>query len=286
MAQPQTAPSIPPYQPLGFAGGESGVENSQAQSQFATPTQQQAPPPVQPPAAYQNTESEPDFQDQPAYYDMLPNQPEPEYLILEWLADSRIARKRSREYYSSLAVIVLLLSLILFFANQILLIVVLIAFLFVTYVLASVKPDTVHNMITTYGIRYRNQLFYWQQLGRFWVTERGGKQQLHVEVPGYWLQEIVLLPSNPQSPLVVTLPEMIDLIGRYLVYEEPVPTQIDKWVEWLEERFPLDTQPTRAGDTVPPIRPDTRVPSFNPESTADDSMSGASAQDTSDRSSR
>lgn len=171
----------------------------------------------------------------------LPNQPEPEYLFVEWLADSRISQKRSKEYYSSLAVIVLLLSLILFFANQVLLIFVLVSFLFVTYVLASVKPETVRNALTTYGVRYRDRLFYWEQLGRFWISEHRGQVQLHIEAPAPMLSnQIILLPSNAASPTPVTMEDMVSIIGRYLPYEEPTPTQIDRWVNWIEEKFPLE----------------------------------------------
>ncbi len=196
---------------------------------------------------------------------MLPNQPEPEYLLVEWLADSRIAQKRSREYYSSLAVIVLLLSLILFFANQVLLIFVLVSFLFVTYVLASVKPETVHNVITTYGVRYQDRLFYWEQLGAFWLSEHHGEVQVHIHAPAPMLSnQIILLPANSASPVPVTIEDLIDILGRYLPYEEPSPTQIDRWVTWIEEKFPLEskrspqpanTEPTSASQPTPAPQP-------------------------------
>lgn len=218
--------------------------------------EQQLPPessePNLPPS---ESESSGAHSNQPAF--VLPNQPEPEYLLLEWLADSRVARKRSREYYSSLAVIVLLLSLILFFANQVLLIFVLVSFLFVTYVLASVKPDTVHNMITSYGIRYRDKLYFWEQMGRFWVTEHGGKAQVHIEAPAFLSSQIVLLPSNSASPIKVTIEDMVTILGSYLPYEEPNPTQIDRWVQWLEEKFPLEAEVERPQEVArePELQP-------------------------------
>jgi len=172
---------------------------------------------------------------------LLPNQPQPEYLLLEWFADSRLAMKRSREYYSSLAVIVLLLSLILFFANQVLLIFVLVSFLFVTYVLASVQPDTIHLALTSYGIQYRDRLYYWEELGRFWVTQRAGYAQVHIEAPAFMANQIILLPSNQQSPILVTVDDIVSILSRYIPYEEPNPTQIDRWVQLLEEKFPLES---------------------------------------------
>ena len=74
--------------------------------------------------AFQNYESDPQPGNQFQGYDVPdqqgwvqgPLQPQPEFLIAEWLGDSRVTTVRSRQYYSSLAVIVLLSSLFLFFA--------------------------------------------------------------------------------------------------------------------------------------------------------------------------
>lgn len=189
-------------------------------------------------------------------------QPEPEYLIVDWHADSRVTRQRSKEYYSSLAVIVLLLSLILFFANQVVLIFVLLSFLFISYVLASVKAETIQHMITTYGIRYRGQLYYWDQMSRFWVRNNHGTYEVHVEIPHLWFNEIILLPANSSSAVPLTVEDLIDLLGRYLPYEEPIPTQFDHWVQWLEEKFPLEKE-EGVSQFIPP-QPET--PPVSPES--------------------
>ena len=173
----------------------------------------------------------------------LPGQPDPEYLVLQWEADSRVARKRSREYYSSLAVIVLLFSLILFFAGQTLLIFVLVSFLFVTYVLASVKAERITNQITTYGIRYGGQLFQWNQLGRFWLRDNHGRQEIHIEAPAFLSNEIILLAGDDHdNPNQVTTAMIVDIVNRYLPYGEPIPSRVDKWVKWLEEKFPLESR--------------------------------------------
>src|SRR5690349_13799561 len=76
-----------------------------------------------------------------------------EKLLAEWVATSRPYKKRDREYYTTIGIIVFLLSLILFFAGQFLFIAVLISLAFVSYVLAAIPPENVHNAITTFGIR-------------------------------------------------------------------------------------------------------------------------------------
>lgn len=170
-----------------------------------------------------------------------PLQPQPEYLIAEWEADSRVTTPRSRQYYSSLAVIVLLASLILFFAGQTLLIFVLLAFLFISYVLNSIHAERIIHQVTTYGIRYRGEkLYYWEQLGRFWVRNNRGNLEVHVEAPSHFGNELILLPSSEPGEESVMAQDLVDIFSRYLLYEEPVPSQMDRWVMWLQDKFPLE----------------------------------------------
>jgi hypothetical protein len=196
-----------------------------------------------------------------------PLNPQPEYLLLEWEADSRVSVRRTKQYYSSLAVIVLLVCLILFFAGQTLLIFVVLAFLFITYVLNSARAERVIHQLTTYGIRYRGErLFYWDQLGRFWTRLNQGRIEIHVEAPTFLGNELILLPSSDQElnaarqqieqwqaedssfsqvnpedvPKVASHQDIIDVLSLYLLFEEPIPSQLDRWVLWLQEKFPLD----------------------------------------------
>ncbi len=173
-------------------------------------------------------------------------QPQPEYLIFEWIADSRVHRPRTREYYSSVAVIVMLVSLILFFAGQTLLIFVILAFLFITYVLASTKPISMLNQVTTFGIRYQGRLYYWNQLGRFWLRDNHGVPEIHIEAPNFFGNELILLESNAHSPVRVTSDDLVSILRLYLVNELPPMSQIDRWVHWLEEKFPLESGPKRS----------------------------------------
>lgn len=187
----------------------------------------------------------------PENYPASVPQPEAEVVLLEWLADSRVSQQRSREYYSSLLVVVILVSLILFFANQVLLIFVVWSFLFITYVLGMVKAETIHNMITNYGIRYRNTLYFWQEMQRFWVMDNHGRTEIHIEIPRMLGGQMILLSSNPGSPIQVDGEEIVDLLQRYVPYEQPIPSQIDKWLRWFEEKFPLESSASEDVSAVP-----------------------------------
>lgn len=244
-------PEIPQFQQLNQQPSSS--QEQYAPEQFQQPqyeppfdAQQGFDPNQQPP---EEQFSEQEAYDQQAYqqqayapqYGAMPVQPEPEYLLMEWIADSRVTWRRSKEYYSSLAVIVLLISLILFFAGQTLLIFVVLAFLFITYVLSTVRAESIPHQFTTYGLRYRGEkLIYWTEMVRFWVKDNHGIPEIHIEAPGEFMNELILLPSNAQSPVEVTAEDMIDLLSRYLPFEEPLPSQLDRWVTWIQEKFPLE----------------------------------------------
>lgn len=196
----------------------------------------------------------------PEYYPASVPQPEPEVVLLEWLADSRVSQQRSREYYSSLLVVVILISLILFFANQVLLIFVVWSFLFITYVLGMVKAETVHNMMTNYGIRYRDTQYYWDEMVRFWIMDNHGTTEIHIETPRMLGGQMILLPSSSASPIAVGPEEIIDLLQRYVPYEQPIPSQIDRWIRWLEDKFPLDSPQGDEPAASAPVPPTTAEP--------------------------
>jgi len=209
------------------------------EQQYEEQPQQYAPP--EEPQQDQQYQQDPNAQAYAPAYAQMPVQPEPEYLLLEWMADSRVTWRRSKEYYSSLAVIVLLISLILFFAGQTLLIFVVLAFLFISYVLSTVRAESIPHQFTTYGLRYRGEkLIYWSEMVRFWVKNNHGIIEIHIEAPGELMNELILLPANAQSPSPITADDIVDLLSRYLPFEEPLPSQLDRWVTWIQEKFPLE----------------------------------------------
>jgi hypothetical protein len=184
--------------------------------------------------------------------DLLPG-PEPEYLVLEWFADSRYVRPRTRQYYSSMLVLVILFSLLLFLANQIVLIALVLSFFFITVVLAQVKPETVHIQLTTYGVRYQDQLIFWDEITRFWIRDIHGFEQVHLEVPEKIFRQLILLPSNQSSPVQVGVNDIVELVGRVVPYQEPLPNRFDLWVQWIERKFPLESEPIEAPPQNPSV---------------------------------
>ena len=113
-----------------------------------------------------------DYQTEYADYIQDIAKPRSEDMVLEWKAPSRPFKKRNRQYHTTVITIALLLSLILFFAGQILTIAVVFAVAFLVYVMSTIPPHAVKNKLTTYGIRIEDNLYYWEELGRFWFDEK------------------------------------------------------------------------------------------------------------------
>lgn len=162
---------------------------------------------------------------------------EPMKVLLSWKAPSRPFKKHDREYFSTIGAIVFLLSIILLFIKEWLLIGVIIALAFLAYVLASIEPEEIEHKITTRGIFTGKKLFEWPRLGRFWISGKWDHKLLHIEqFFGMPTQLIMLLAKTSGK-------QIKDVLEKYLIYEEPEKTMVDKASEWLAKKVPLETEP-------------------------------------------
>ena len=100
--------------------------------------------------------------------------------LLKWQAPMRPFKKRDKDYYSTIAAIVFLLAVILLFLKEWLLIAVMVALTFVTYVLATVKPENVTHEITTRGVVTGGKAYNWEELERFWFSKKWNDTILHI----------------------------------------------------------------------------------------------------------
>jgi len=160
-------------------------------------------------------------------------QPQPEELLVEWTAPVRPFKKRNRQYYVTIAALVLLVSLILFLAGQFLFIAVVLAFAFVNYVLSAVPPENIVNHITTYGIRTDNALYPWEEMKRFWYTEKYGSILLHVEIARFPHHLTLLLGDLKKEQLT-------PILSQIIIEGAPQPTSFDKAANWIQENIPLE----------------------------------------------
>lgn len=161
--------------------------------------------------------------------------PMPEELLLEWVAPSRPFKKPKRNFFTSITIIGALIGLILFFANQWIPVAVVISVVFLIYVLYSIPPGEVHHALTTYGIRSEEKLYYWEELGRFWITQSKGQSILNIEVARFPNRLSLLLGE-------ISAEDMSAILSEVLLNEKPPLTQVEKMGEWLKQKVPLDLE--------------------------------------------
>lgn len=162
-----------------------------------------------------------------------------EEVVVEWESPSRPHKQRQKQYFTTIAVFVFLIGLILFFLSQFLLIAVVVAVAFLVYVLEVVPPTTVSHQITTFGIRIENNLYYWEELGRYWFTEKYDQRLLHVEVARFPGRLTMLLGDLPQEA-------MDDLLSEVLIHQRPAPTVFEKVADRLQQLIPLENEKSNA----------------------------------------
>lgn len=164
------------------------------------------------------------------------SQPVPEKTLYTWKAPARLFKRRSREFYTTVAALALLLSIILFFAKEFLLIGVILALGFVSYVLASVPPEIVEHVFTNKGIRTGGKFYPWQALGRYWWETKWHQAYLTVETPGQIPTVLIMLVGHGKKE------DIDEVIKAYLINEKPQPTWFDNAAKWLQEKVPLESE--------------------------------------------
>ncbi len=159
--------------------------------------------------------------------------PIPEELVFSWQAPSRPFKKHNRQYFTTITTIVLLLCFILFFAGQFLPIAVVVAVAFLSYIMATIPPQTITNSVTTFGVRNEEDLYYWDELGRFWFDKKHEEEILYIEVSRFPFRLALLLGNESKE-------ELTEILSEILLNQRPPLTETEKLAKWLQKKVPLD----------------------------------------------
>jgi hypothetical protein len=154
--------------------------------------------------------------------------------LLEWSAPSRVFKKRDKEYFTTIASIAVLIAIILLFFKEWLLIMVIVAMVFVTYVMATVPPEQVEHQITTLGIKTGGKNYDWEDLKRFWLSEKHNQKILYIDTKIRFPKRLILLLGETNEA------EVKKMLSDYLSYEEPEKTWMDNAGDWLTKNIPLE----------------------------------------------
>ena len=156
--------------------------------------------------------------------------------LLKWEAPVRPFKKRDREYYTTILAIVFLLAVILLFLKEWLLIAVIVALMFVAYVLATVPPDKTSHEITTRGVITSGKVYKWEELRRFWFSNKWQETILHIETKLKFPGRLMMLLGEVKEERVK------ELMEKQVQYEEPEETFMDRSAKWLSDKVPLEKE--------------------------------------------
>lgn len=165
----------------------------------------------------------------------IPENVKVEKLIIEWSSPARPYKLRSREFYTTILSIAFLLGVILLLLKEFLLIGVIMAFAFLSYVLATYKPDDVTHQLTTNGIRTDGKLYEWEKLENFWIKKQ-------------WDQEVIICHTVTAIPGVILMvvdhkkrDSILKEIGDKIPLIKPTDSFVDKASKWLSSKIPLES---------------------------------------------
>jgi hypothetical protein len=159
--------------------------------------------------------------------------PVPEIKILEWQSAARPFKQRNKQFFVTVSVIALLVSLILFFSGQFLPIAVVISVVFLLYVLQVIPPHEVKHEITTYGIKIEGNLYYWEEMGRFWFEKKHDQLTLNIEVLRFPGRITMVVPEEQKQ-------EVTEILSEVLLQQKPDPTFYERTASWFQEKIPLE----------------------------------------------
>lgn len=239
----QTAPATSDSPPENYQGGFSRFNRSSEPQTQQPPAQRQpdeyfaepAAQPQQPPQAAPAPQASATPQPVVIENQLDSIQPEAEEILMAWTAPNRPFKKRSGRYFTTTTLFIALLAIILLFIGQFFFMAVILSAGFLIYVTATVPPSDVFYQVTTHGIRIDKQLFYWEDLGRFWNDSKYGQRVIYIETfdfPG----RITLL-FDPQHENF-----LMNALANALINERPLPTFYDRVGEMLDKIFPMEDE--------------------------------------------
>ena len=157
-------------------------------------------------------------------------------ILAQWSSPARPYKERTREFYTTILSLAFLLGIILLLLKEFLLIGVIMAFAFLSYVLATHRPDNVTHQITEAGIITDNKLYKWEELTQYWVTKQWDQEVIMVKtqksIPGLL---VMVLNSSHKTPILKAFEGKI-------VDEKPADSFVDRASRWLTDKIPLESK--------------------------------------------
>lgn len=156
-----------------------------------------------------------------------------EKILISWQAPVRLVAPGNKQIYTTAIVILSLVGIILAIAGEWMLIATLAALLFAYYLWSTATPEMTSYSISNWGIRAHERLYRWQEMDRWWLDSKWGKDLLVIDTPFSFPPRLHLILGATKTK------DVSDIMAKYLIMEKPLPTTLDKTSSWLSAKFPL-----------------------------------------------
>ncbi len=164
---------------------------------------------------------------------------EEEKTLFTWKAPARPFTPRDKKFWTTSISLAVIFGMILYVIEGMMPVIVMIAFLFLYYILTTVKPEEIEFKITNYGIRFADSLIEWTEMIRYWFTLRGDTQLMVIDTINLLGRlEIVI---SEKDKIKIT-----EVMEEYLPQEEAPPSRMERASNWFYENVPEQSSPSAA----------------------------------------
>lgn len=154
--------------------------------------------------------------------------------VIAWKAPVRPFKKRSKNFFSTVVLLAILLSIIGYVLEGIMVVALIWAVVLLTFALFTVEPEEVEYSITNKHIVLTGRKYPFEEIARFWITQRWGQKLLVFDMPMRFpgRLEIVLGDTDPKK--------VQEALEEYILFEEQAPGFADRAAAWFSKRLSLD----------------------------------------------
>ncbi len=161
---------------------------------------------------------------------------EQEKVLLTWKAKSRPFNPDQERSRTVLIVLGVLLVVIFAFAGEWMLITLMAAGAFYYYAQNRVVPEEVDYSITNKGLKAFGRVYLWWEMRRWWVEAKINENLLVFDLTTGLMGRMYVPMGNVKQP------EVEKVMAKYLIYEKPAETAVDRMTKWVAEKFPLENK--------------------------------------------
>jgi hypothetical protein len=107
---------------------------------------------------------------------------------------------------------------------------------FYYYVMRRTEPLDVEFSITNIGVRAFGRMYLWWEMTRWWWEEKWSTKILVIEVPAGMMRRLYI-PVEKVKPA-----DIEEVMNKHLLKQKPTDTWVDKMIQWVKEKFPLENK--------------------------------------------